>query len=179
MTALDVSDSIVRDEESLEFEGLAKALVGDAVLNAIAGGQHGRIGFAAFAWSSAGRFETVVPWILIGSAADAERAATPFCGSSSWIGALGRSAATAPAQRRTRPRCSPTSPRSSTSPPPGARRALCLAARGDHVCADGEDNIGADPRRARSRDRPWRRRQRPGDGRATSASTCRAARGRS
>ena len=76
MTALDVSDSIVRDEESLEFEGLAKALVGDAVLDAIAGGHHGQIGFAAFAWSSAGRFETVVPWILIGSAADAERAAT-------------------------------------------------------------------------------------------------------
>jgi hypothetical protein len=44
VTALDVSDSIMRHEEWLEFEGLAKAVVSTAVLDAIAGGRYGRIG---------------------------------------------------------------------------------------------------------------------------------------
>ncbi len=76
VTALDVSDSIMRHEEWLELEGLAKALLSAAVLDAIAGGRHGRIGFAVFTWSSAGRFEVLVPWTLIGSIDDAERVAT-------------------------------------------------------------------------------------------------------
>jgi Protein of unknown function (DUF1194) len=64
ITVLDVSDSIMRHEEWLEFEGLAKAIVDAAVLDAIAGGRYGRIGFAVFTWSSGGRFEALVPWTL-------------------------------------------------------------------------------------------------------------------
>ncbi|HZA66117.1 MAG TPA: DUF1194 domain-containing protein [Geminicoccaceae bacterium] len=75
VTALDVSDSIMRHEEWLEFEGLAKAVVSTAVLEAIAGGRYGRIGFTVFAWSS-GRFEVLVPWSLIGSTDGAERVAS-------------------------------------------------------------------------------------------------------
>ena len=72
VTALDVSASIMRHEEWLEVEGLAKAVVSGAVLDAIAGGEYGRIGFAVHTWSSGGRFEIVVPWTLIASPGDAE-----------------------------------------------------------------------------------------------------------
>ena len=40
---------MMRHDERVEFEGLAKALVHPAVLDAIAGGRSGRIGFAVFA----------------------------------------------------------------------------------------------------------------------------------
>jgi Protein of unknown function (DUF1194) len=79
-TALDISDSIMRHEEWLEFEGLAKAVTSAALLDAIASGRHRRIGFAVFNWSSGGRFELLVPWTLIASIADAERVATMLRG---------------------------------------------------------------------------------------------------
>jgi Protein of unknown function (DUF1194) len=41
ITALDASDSMMRHEERLEFEGLARAIVHLAVLDAIAGGRYG------------------------------------------------------------------------------------------------------------------------------------------
>jgi hypothetical protein len=75
ITALDVSDFMMRHEERLEFEGLARAIVHPAVLDAIAGGRHGRIGFAVFTWSSGAHFEVLVPWTLIASLDDARRIA--------------------------------------------------------------------------------------------------------
>jgi hypothetical protein len=95
VTALDVSDSIMRHEEWLEFEGLAKAVTSAALLDAIAHGQHGRIGFAVFNWSSGGRFELLVPWTLIASTADAEGVATmlrgaPRIGRPGWVRYGGR-----------------------------------------------------------------------------------------
>jgi hypothetical protein len=80
VTALDVSDSVMRHEEWLEVEGLAKAVMSAAVLDAIAGGPHGRISFTVHTWSSAGRFEIVVPWTLIESVGDAKAVAITLRG---------------------------------------------------------------------------------------------------
>jgi Protein of unknown function (DUF1194) len=73
ITALDVSDSIMRHEEWVEFDGMAYALQSEAFLTALAAGRHGRIGFAAFAWSSDGKHHLIVPWTLIASQRDAQR----------------------------------------------------------------------------------------------------------
>ncbi|HSA79849.1 MAG TPA: DUF1194 domain-containing protein, partial [Geminicoccaceae bacterium] len=76
VTALDVSDSIMRHQEWLEFQGLAKAVMSAAFLDAIAAGAHGRIGFAVFTWSSGGRPASLVPWTTIETIDDARRIAT-------------------------------------------------------------------------------------------------------
>jgi Ca-activated chloride channel homolog len=70
-TALDVSDSIMRHEAWLEFEGMARAIVAPVLLETIARGRHGRIGFAVFVWSS-GVPQPVVPWTSFEALADAE-----------------------------------------------------------------------------------------------------------
>ena len=58
---------MMRHDERVEFEGLAKPLVHPAVLDAIAGGRYGRIGFAVFTWASGAHFQALVPWTLIPS----------------------------------------------------------------------------------------------------------------
>lgn len=73
VTAIDVSDSVGRHEEWLQQTGLARAVIAPAFLESVAAGSRRRIGFAAFAWSSDGRFEMVVPWTVIASAEDAHR----------------------------------------------------------------------------------------------------------
>jgi len=80
VTAIDVSASIGRHEEWIQQAGLARALVHPAFLQAIAAGPRGRIGFAAFTWSSDGRFEVLVPWTVIGSAEDARRVSAALAG---------------------------------------------------------------------------------------------------
>lgn len=75
ITAIDVSDSIMRHDEWLQYEGLARALTHPDFLDALQRGYHGRIGFAVFTWSSHGQLRTVVPWTVIASAADAARTA--------------------------------------------------------------------------------------------------------
>ena len=75
VTAIDVSGSIDRFAESLELTGMADALVHPAVMEAIESGYHRRIGFSVFTWSSSGNFVELVPWTLIGSRQDADRAA--------------------------------------------------------------------------------------------------------
>jgi hypothetical protein len=70
-TALDVSDSIMRHEAWLEFEGMARAIVAPVLLETIARGHHGRIGFAVFVWSSGGP-QPIVPWTMIEARQDAE-----------------------------------------------------------------------------------------------------------
>jgi len=74
ITAIDVSGSVKADEERLQLEGMAAALVDPRFMQAIERGRHGRIGFTAFTWAS-GEFLPLVPWTLIGSRADAEQVA--------------------------------------------------------------------------------------------------------
>lgn len=75
LTAIDVSGSIDGGAERLEIEGMAEALAHPAVQQAITRGVHGRIGFAAFTWSSQGDFVMLVPWTRIVSREDALRVA--------------------------------------------------------------------------------------------------------
>jgi Protein of unknown function (DUF1194) len=151
VTALDVSDSIMRHEEWLQFEGLAKAMVSAAFLDAVAGGRHGRIGFAVFTWSSAGRFEVLVPWTLIGSIADAERVASALRASgidrSSWLrhgnGSDGR-----PPRPELQTDISATidfAANLTLMAPHAAPRAVI------NICANGRDNVGDGPPAARDR----------------------------
>lgn len=75
VTALDVSDSIMRHEEWIEFDGIARAVVHPDFLSAVRAGRHGRVGFAVYTWASGGNFRVIVPWMVIASIADAERVA--------------------------------------------------------------------------------------------------------
>ncbi|MEZ5830694.1 MAG: DUF1194 domain-containing protein [Dongiaceae bacterium] len=74
VTGLDISNSIGPEQIKLELAGMAQAICDQRVLQAIAGGKHGRIGFAVFAWHY-GQFPTVVSWMVIGSAQEAQVAA--------------------------------------------------------------------------------------------------------
>jgi len=151
ITALDVSDSIMRHEEWLQVEGLAKAVVSAAVLDAIAGGRYGRIGFAVHTWSSAGRFEVVVPWTAIESLDDAEAVARTLRGfaidRSSWK------------RQRKGSGGSGSAPESQTDISGAIDFAARLALEAPHVaprtvvnlCANGTDNVAEDPRAARDR----------------------------
>lgn len=75
ITAIDVSDSITRQDEWLQYSGLARGVVDREFLARIAEGHQRRIGFAAFTWSSGGQVAVVVPWTVIETRADAERVA--------------------------------------------------------------------------------------------------------
>jgi hypothetical protein len=70
ITAIDVSGSIGPQAEALQFDGIAEALLDPSFLQTVAGGYHGRIGFAAFTWSSQGDFVMLVSWTLIESEAE-------------------------------------------------------------------------------------------------------------
>lgn len=151
VTALDVSDSVMRHDEMLEFEGLARAIVHPAVLDAIAGGRHGRIGFAVFAWASGNHFEVLVPWTLIASSDDAQRVAATLRGfaidRSSWqrpdngSGVRGK----APARETDISGTIDFATALALSAPHPARRLVI------NVCANGIDNVAEDPRAARDR----------------------------
>ncbi len=73
VTALDASDSIGSDEERIEREGLAQAVVHPRFLEAIASGQHKQIGFAVLTWSSHGQTDALIPWTVLRTFDDAER----------------------------------------------------------------------------------------------------------
>jgi hypothetical protein len=70
---LDFSHSVGLDEHWLVQEGLGRALLSPEFLHAVRSGYHGRIGFAMFGWHTTTL--PLVPWMLIGSAGDAELAA--------------------------------------------------------------------------------------------------------
>ena len=72
LTALDVSGSVFRHHEWLQYVGLANAVRDPDFVAAATAGPRGRIGFAVYTWSSGGVFTTIVPWTQIGSQADAE-----------------------------------------------------------------------------------------------------------
>ena len=76
VTAIDVSGWVDGAAERLELLGMAAALGHPPYRGRSAGGQHRRIGFSAFTWSSAGgTFVELVPWTLLETAADAGRVA--------------------------------------------------------------------------------------------------------
>ena len=151
ITALDVSDSMMRHDERLEFEGLAKAIVDPAVLDAIAGGRYGRVGFAVFTWSSGDHFEVLVPWTLIASIDDAERVAATLRGfqidRSLWerpgngSGERGK----APELQTDISGTIDFAAALALAAPHAARRSVI------NVCANGPDNVAEDPRAARDR----------------------------
>ena len=75
ITAVDVSDSISRHEEWLQYTGLARGVVDQAFLTQVGNGLMQRIGFMAFSWSSDGQIRVIVPWTVIASPEDAARIA--------------------------------------------------------------------------------------------------------
>lgn len=80
ITAIDVSDSITRHDEWLQYSGLARGVLDAQFLARIAEGTERRIGFVAFTWSSGGQVAVVVPWTVIETRADAERVAAQLDG---------------------------------------------------------------------------------------------------
>ena len=78
ITAVDVSDSITRHDEWLQYTGLSRGVVDPRFLTRIGEGQERRIGFMAFTWSSGGNVKIIVPWTVIASPADAQRVARLF-----------------------------------------------------------------------------------------------------
>jgi Protein of unknown function (DUF1194) len=75
IAAIDTSSSITNADLALEYAGLARALREPRFLAQVAGGPQGRVGFAAFTWSSEDRFDVIVPWMIISTEDDARRAA--------------------------------------------------------------------------------------------------------
>jgi hypothetical protein len=151
ITALDVSASIMRHEEWLEVEGLAKAVVSAAVLDAIAGGRYGRIGFAVLSWSSGGRFEVVVPWTMIDSTDDAQGVATALRGfavdRAAWQRhGNGSGGSDKSPQRETDISAAIEFASSLALAAPGVAQRTVV-----NFCTNGIDNVAGDPRAARDR----------------------------
>lgn len=149
ITALDLSDSIMRHEEWIEFEGLARAVEHREFLRAVAGGRFGRVGFAVFAWSSGGVHQDVVPWTVIAGPADAARVADRIRHARKTLRFDLRMA------RRTEPHGAAPPGRTDLSaalefaigralsrPHPADRTVI-------NVCGNGDDNVGAPPDQAR------------------------------
>jgi len=70
--AVDVSRSMDEDEQILQRRGYADALRDEQVLSAISGGLHGRIALTYVEWAGPDSRKQLIPWSVIGSAADAE-----------------------------------------------------------------------------------------------------------
>jgi hypothetical protein len=144
VTALDLSDSIMRHEQWLQFSGMAGAIESEAFLETIAQGRRGRIGFLVFAWSSAGASEVIVPWTLIGSKEEAQRVGALL----RVAGARDRFAATTYSGPERRTDLSVAIDLATTfgiaAPFDGARRVI-------NVCGNGSDNVGEGPDPARDR----------------------------
>ena len=153
VTAIDVSGSVDARAERLELLGMASALTHPDVLQAIAAGHHGRIGFSAFTWSSAGgKFVQLAPWTVIGTRADAERVAQALRMAHNLQPQFYRKPWANPEPR-------PWLPGLSTDISAALEQAMGLlsaapfaaARRVINICANGDDNVGIGPDRARDR----------------------------
>ena len=71
ITAVDDSSSMTQLERTIQYTGLANAVTDPGFLGRIATGPNGRVGFMAFTWSSDGKIEIIVPWMIIATADDA------------------------------------------------------------------------------------------------------------
>jgi hypothetical protein len=150
LTALDVSDSIGKPDAALQFEGVAEAILASEFLDRVDAGQHGRIGFAVYTWAAGRNLRVVVPWTLIGSADDAGRVAAEL-----------RRAAGVECASVTRPKVDDGPAlvwyefRTDISAAIDHGRTLLAAAPYEagravlNLCANGEDNVGTGPSRAR------------------------------
>lgn len=69
--AVDVSASINVTRYDLQRQGLAAAFASDAVINAIASGEHQRIAVTLVEWSGPANQKQVIPWTLVDDAASA------------------------------------------------------------------------------------------------------------
>lgn len=150
VTALDVSDSIMRHEEWIEFDGMIRSVSHPAFLAAVQAGRHHRVGFAVFAWSSHSDLRVIVPWVVLGSADDVEGVVhaltkVPRRGDAAFGGDDDRSKA-------------PPSPDRMTDVSEALRYGLDLLAAAPHkterlvlnICGNGVDNVGEGPERARN-----------------------------
>lgn len=73
LVAVDISNSVDDKRYYLQMEGIAKALEDPGVISAITNGPQAAILFSIHAWSD--RTEVAIPWVRIGSAADAQAVA--------------------------------------------------------------------------------------------------------
>lgn len=78
--AVDVSLSMSPGELDIQRRGYAAALTHREVVNAILDGAHGRIALTYFEWAGTFWQQVVVPWMVIASAEDAQRAADLLAG---------------------------------------------------------------------------------------------------
>lgn len=74
--AADYSGSISNEDLALQVRGYAQAITSDVFMNAVRSGRHGRIALSFVAWSSAGRHDQLVPWMLIDGTSAALQFAT-------------------------------------------------------------------------------------------------------
>lgn len=73
--AIDCSYSVNSVEFQLQVNGIARALGSEEVVQAIKGGQYGKIGFSVFQWAGPETQELIIPWTIIGSTEDAREVA--------------------------------------------------------------------------------------------------------
>jgi Protein of unknown function (DUF1194) len=71
--AVDCSFSVDTREFRLQMEGLGRAFQNDKVKDAIIHGPLGRIAISVVEWSDEASQQIVVPWTILGSAADCDR----------------------------------------------------------------------------------------------------------
>lgn len=71
--AVDVSGSVDDTRYRVQFEGIARALEDDSVIQSLIGGQHHAMAISMLAWSD--KTAEVMPWQIVASSADARRVA--------------------------------------------------------------------------------------------------------
>jgi len=69
--AIDCSYSVNKAEFDLQVQGIAAALTSKEVIDAIEGGQHGRIGLSVYQWSGPENQVVVMPWSIISNEQEA------------------------------------------------------------------------------------------------------------
>jgi hypothetical protein len=151
VTALDLSPSIMRHEEWIELDGMQRAVAHPAFLAAIGAGEHRRIGFAAFTWSSHGELRVIVPWVVLGSAADLQ----PVVDALAQVPRRGDTAFGGDQE----PPSAPLAPERLTDISEALSFAHGLFAAAPHrtersilnICGNGIDNVGEGPETARDR----------------------------
>ncbi len=73
--SLDRSESIDAEDARVQIEGLVFALRHPQFRKAVAVGRHARIALSVVTWSSFGRHDVILPWVIISNEAEAEVAA--------------------------------------------------------------------------------------------------------
>ena len=69
--AIDCSYSVNKAEFDLQVQGIAAALTSKEVIEAIEGGEHGRIGLSVYQWSGPENQVVVMPWTVVSNEQEA------------------------------------------------------------------------------------------------------------